>query len=861
MDLPSQGGVTVDVLRPAFLLLLLTIPWAWQSARRARPPVSRALLARRSAMLALLTFALSGLTIRTGAGTRAVIYVVDRSDSVPAAAQQAALEAATELTAEARRGDVAGLVVFGLDAAIARRPAEGARFTDLTSVVAGSGTNIAGALRLARLAMPVADNRHILLISDGRETAGSAADEAALAAADGIRIDALAPRGLEHRDQRPARVVAVSAPATVAADEMFAVSIAVEGTPLRDGQVAVAMPDGKSIVTDVTFSEEGEGAFSFLDSQGAPGSYTYRAAIGNTASDADAEQGAVVTVAGRTRVLYVAHAPTPLQSLLAAAGYDVDRAATRSIPPSRRELDSYDAVVLDDVSPDELTAAQLSALEQYVEHSGGGVIVLGRGDTFAGGGYIEGPMARMIPVDLRARAGKREPSAAIVLAFDKSGSMAGAADGVSKIEAARQSVLKVLDAVPPADLLGVIAFDTAVSEILPFGTARDTPAVRRRLDELAPNGPTALAPALEIADAWLRSTNVSRKHVLLLSDGRTPPGDAERARDIVRNGGFQLSIVAVGGDADRPFLERLAASTGGRAHFPDDLTRLPLLVGREAAAASGGSRNDETFTLRTASHPIVALTETGAPRMSGYAVGAPKPGAEVVLASHLEDPILAGWRFGLGKVAMFTGDLGSASTTELRRWPNYGALWAQCLRWVARPAASAGLRADLVDRSGLPVLVAEADRQDGTFVNPSEVIATIRHPDGRTNSVPLVPTAPGRFETAIEGARPGPYSVHLAAREATGESELRLLRGFYWSPATERSLGANVTALEAIARAGGGRLRKPGDSPFLDTRHRRRTDLSGVLALAAFFLFLVDAALRRRGLRWRPSAAAGLRSH
>jgi Mg-chelatase subunit ChlD len=51
----------------------------------------------------------------------------------------------------------------------------------------------------------------------------------------------------------------------------------------------------------------------------------------------------------------------------------------------------------------------------------------------------------------------------LVVAFDKSGSMADLVSGVAKIELARQAVRKVLDAVRPTDPIGVVAFDAAPS--------------------------------------------------------------------------------------------------------------------------------------------------------------------------------------------------------------------------------------------------------------------------------------------------------------------------------------------------------------------------------------------------------------
>jgi len=116
--------------------------------------------------------------------------------------------------------------------------------------------------------------------------------------------------------------------------------------------------------------------------------------------------------------------------------------------------------------------------------------------------------------------------------------------------------------------------------------------------------------------------------------------------------------VAIGANADRELLGQLAQSTGGRAYFPADVAELPLLVSREAARSRSGMVVEERFTLRGAPHPILGGIDRGAlPQLGGYVVSAAKPTATSILTSHLDDPILAVWRAGLGRVAVFTGDL------------------------------------------------------------------------------------------------------------------------------------------------------------------------------------------------------------
>src|SRR5258708_19904746 len=71
------------------------------------------------------------------------------------------------------------------------------------------------------------------------------------------------------------------------------------------------------------------------------------------------------------------------------------------------------------------------------------------------------------------------------------------------------------------------------------------------------------------------------------------------------------------------------------------------------------------------SHPI--LTGLGAlPQLNGYVATTPKPAAQQVLISHLDDPVLAVWQYGLGRVAAWTSDalgLWTANSLNSRESP------------------------------------------------------------------------------------------------------------------------------------------------------------------------------------------------
>lgn len=828
-------------------LALLLVEWRyWSTQERTRPA-----LVCRAIVIALTALAAAGLELPVGKASQAVMFALDRSGSLPSDTQSAAQARVNTMAGRMSSGDRAGVVLFGLDAALERALTERLRLDEIASTISPAGTNIEAALRAARLALPRDGARRIVLVSDGRATAGDASREIARAVAERLPIDTV-PADAAPAD-RPLIVKSVGAPSDVRVGEPFVVSAEIAGPPGAQARLRLSRDGQAALEQDVEVAPEGTANVTFTDERAQAGVYAYRAVLG----DDETASGTMVTVAGSPQVLHVGTSAGPLVGLLTSSGFVVRQVAPGALPAVASELAHYDAIVLDDVPADRLTSTTSEAIANYVENIGGGLLLLGGPQSLEAAGYPQGPLGRLLPIDLRPRGGQRSPAMGLVVAFDKSGSMADLVSGVAKIELARQAVKKVLDAIRPTDPIGVIAFDAAPVVVSPLATAPDPQRLTEALRAITPGGSTAISPALTQAADWLRRASVTRRHVLLVSDGRTPPADAERLRAIVKDGGFELSVIAIGADADRRFLEELATGTGGRAYFPDDLRQLPVLAAREAARAAGGGIVEEPFTVRAAMHPITAgLDRAGLPTMAGYVVSAAKPGAEPVLVSHLDDPVLAAWRFGLGRVAVYTADLRSSWSGGVRRWTGFNPLWLQTARWLGRPATDRGLRASVVERSDGAHLVVDGDTSAGDPLEQATVRATVRGPDGNEQDITLASRGSGRYEAPLSTPAPGPYVASINARVVDGSGDVRILRGFYWSANRERrASGADMATLTQIAHATGGRLLGSTEDPFSGPRPRGFQEMWTLLAATALVLFLVDVALRR-GVTFRRKAAA-----
>jgi Ca-activated chloride channel family protein len=162
----------------------------------------------------------------------------------------------------------------------------------------------------------------------------------------------------------------------------------------------------------------------------------------------------------------------------------------------------------------------------------------------------------------------------IVLALDASGSMKDSASAV------KQAARTFIESMRSQDALSVETFADRVVFACDLSRRREVSLMA--VDEYATRGGTALYDALGEALDRLRPVE-GRRALVLLTDGRDDnragdgPG-SRRTLDDVRSAlagsGVTIYAIGLGASVDRPFLESLAADTGGEAYFPQDVSAL-----------------------------------------------------------------------------------------------------------------------------------------------------------------------------------------------------------------------------------------------------------------------------------------------
>ncbi|MDF1661400.1 MAG: VWA domain-containing protein, partial [Planctomycetota bacterium] len=179
------------LLAPFSLLVLFVLEWRARG-RRDVVKLGRVrtwlLFFSRTTLILLLVFALAGLCIARSDNTVSVLFCLDRSASMERAKQEWALDWIRQAMSEMEPDDRAGVLVFGSDSNIEVPLQTRPELLEPRATLDKEFTNIAGVLRLAQAHFSGANQRKIVILSDGRENLGAVLKEGAVARSNGIPI-------------------------------------------------------------------------------------------------------------------------------------------------------------------------------------------------------------------------------------------------------------------------------------------------------------------------------------------------------------------------------------------------------------------------------------------------------------------------------------------------------------------------------------------------------------------------------------------------------------------------------------------------------------------------------------------------
>ncbi len=796
--------------QPFILLLLLPILLlVYLTWRNMSLPFSgrqrHLILACRLLLFTLVVCALAGASWRQPISRQTTIFVGDLSDST--SSQRPFIEQWINSAIQHKRSeDQVGIVAVGRNALVEQSVKTQIDFAHFESTPDTNYTDLSAGLRLAAAIMPADTQKHIVLLTDGQQNLGDALQEAQLLQQEGIRLDVVPIPGTAGPD---VRVDNLNAPSQLHTNERFTMHVQVYSSVQQTGTIRILLD--QSVIIEKTLPlVAGEQDLSFDLAVPPPGFHSYRVEL-DASQDTilqNDEASAFVSVQGPPTVLLIEGTRgngVNIANALRATKINVVIGTPNDVPISLEGLAAYSSVILADVPAVDLGNARMQTLQSFVRDLGRGLLVSGGQNSYGLGNYAGTPLEETLPVTMDIPQHKDTPNIAVVLIIES-------LEAPLPVNISKEAAKGVISLLTPNDQVGISAGYGTLA--IPMQHVTDKASINKAIDGMDPTDPGSYNPDLANAERVLLNTNAKIKHVILLGDGDAFDNYAPQVTKMAKEN-ITVSTVATNSADYQELGTMINIATWGKGRFyrADDPGVIPQVLLKETERAARRAIINEPFTPAVVgTHPILSGLK-GFLELDGYVSTTPKPAAQMVLVSHRDDPVLAVWQYGLGRVVAWTSDALGLWTSHWLKWNQAAQWWANLVTWTLPAADSTmNISGKVVNGTGQITV----DLPTTTTGGQQQVEAHIIAPDRSQQTIDLQPTAPQQWEGNFSANPVGVYVFQVTWQGLTANgapSKLTATTGMVVPYSPEfHTRGTDMSFLQQLARDGGGQLLGPGDS-------------------------------------------------
>jgi uncharacterized membrane protein/Mg-chelatase subunit ChlD len=866
---------------PGYLALLAVIPLLIALSFRSLGglgPVRRVFaICARCVVVVLIVLALAGAERTKSIDDLSVIFLVDRSKSIPPDLQRQGLEYLKKTGEQRRLDDRIGVIAFDGVADVEQLPMKAMAVDHLSTPADADRTNLAAAARMALALLPADTAKRIVVITDGNENVGDILEEAERLSAAGIPIDVL-PVQYTHANE----VVfeSLKSPPTATAEETINLQMVLRAQQAASGKILLWHND---VLVDLNGAAAGTGypvnlspgpnRFVIPVPLRVAGAHRFKTQFVPDQAGADTIEDnntgeAFTVVSGQGKILLLtttqdlaSEQPSAeiLRRALEADKLVCDVEVAGQNPLDQVRLLEYSLVVLSNVPAGDLRDEEKKSLAVYVRDLGGGLVMVGGDDSFGAGGWLGSEVEEVMPVSFDVKHKKQFLKGALTLVMHACEVPQGNYLGV-------RCAVEAVKTLSSRDLVGVLAWqwlgDKQGHWVVPLQEVGSRTPIINAINKMSmgdmPDLDEVMRPAVE---ALIARKDVGPKHMIVVSDFDPAPPAADLIAAMKANG-ITCSTVAIGYGGhmiDEPKAREIATATKGRFYRTDDYSKLPQIFVKESREIRRSLVQETPFTPRLVNpvSPVVpGLTGEGLPALGGFVLTTPKPLADIPIIHKSEegdDPVVAHWQVGLGKTVAFTSGLWSRWGTNWVKWPKFSKFWGQVARWASRQSEAAAFDVTTTVHGGKAKVRIDALDKNADAINFMEVGGNLVNPGQESRKLQLTQTGPGRYEAEFDARERGNYIVNLAYRTGQGKQaisgNLRTGLSIAYSPEYSQ-LRANLPLLEEIRTRTHGRMLDAADTgaPFDRAglpRAEARAAIWENLVRWMLALFLLDVAIRR----------------
>jgi uncharacterized membrane protein len=778
-----------------------------------------------------------------------VIFLLDRSQSIPAPQQEAARKFVNQTAKDKQKTDRVGMLVFGSEAAIETSPDDKIDLnnTKLLAVVGTERTDIAAAIRLGAAAFPEHGQKRLVLASDGNENMSDAIAAVLSAKPLGVAVDILS-LGVERGGDVALQKLGL--PSRVKKGQTFEAKIFVNADQAQEATLQLYCND-QPLGQQTVKLDNGKNLFTFPQTLAQPGFYSYSAVVEAKGDLLPQNNRATsfIHVRGEPRLLIASADPEKdrdLLNALTAARLEVALGGIEKLPGTLAEMQSYDAIFISNLSAGDLGNDRMKLLESAVRDFGVGLVCIGGDQTYAAGSYRGTPLEATLPVNMELDSRKVLPKGAMVLVMH-------GMEFPGANQAARETALAALNALGPQDEIGVVLWDGTERWLLPLQAVRDKQEAGKTIAGMNQGDLPSFQGVMSRGYEALKKSTANLKHMIVFSDG-DPGAPSQQLMDSIVNDRITVSTVMIGGHVQPNTMVWMADY--GRGRFYDvsvnNAGNLPEIFIKESAVILKSAIFEEPFRPKmiASSEALRGISPSDFPLLLGYVCTTAKGRAEVPLVSDKGDPILAHWQYGLGRAVAFTSDAKSRWAKEWLGWDKYRQFWSQIAQWSLRRVENADFTSDVSVDRGEGLLSVDAVDEQGNYRNFLNLQAVVVSPKGDKQTVRLEQSGPGHYEVRFPTKEVGAYVLNLLDLHNGALRGSQVLgASLNYSPEFAAP-EPNANLLKRIAEYSGGKILNPqlvNDNPFLHDRRKtfQPQNLWEWLLKLAIILFVLDVGVRR----------------
>ncbi len=840
--------------RPIYLLLLGVLPlvvYVYSRSLRSRAIKEQIACGLRLFLLILLIAALAQVRLVLPSDENSVIYVVDLSASMEVEQRDRARDFISESLAYQQKEDSVGIVVFGANAVVEALPQNNVLFTDFHSTVQSNYTNIQAGLDLALDHLSQIGNRRVVILSDGEQNMGSALQTALVFRENGIPIDVYP---LSRENGPEVLVDQVFMAPRVRRNQEFPLRVSISSTQKAEGTLRLYHND-RLVEEEEVILEPGVNGFVYEQSISSGGFHRYRVEVDARPDTILANNwgAGFVVVEGHAPILLISN-PSPEQDSFIAGlqehDMDVETRLPSAFPATLQELQSFAAVIINDVPSSTFSRGQLQILQSYVRDFGGGLVALAGENSFGMGEYTDTPLETMLPVHSRIEQRVLFPTLTMLIVLDKSGSMGEVvlgSGGLNKMDLAKEATVAVLDMLVSEERIGLLAFDNHTEWIIPIQRAQNKTQLIEELAPLLPGGGTLIYPALQEAYRAMIDEKTALRHIVLLSDGISVDADYRGITERLRAANITLSAIALGDDVDLDLMTDLANWGGGELYYTTDINEITQIFVAETSRMIRHAISEESFQpIPLAQTPLVAeISWAAVPKIHGFIATTARELADVHLITPDNSPLLASWRYGLGRTVSFLSDMGGNWLQDWVGTGEYEKLVGQMVRHVLRDATVENVFPQVVIDELQGRIIVDALDYNGDFLNFLTIDAGVSAPQGDFYSIMLNQSGPGEYQGVFDVTGSGTYlvTINWESQQTANSVQTGVVVPYspeYRLPTGQRDL------MGRLAQATDGReLSDPAEVfAVRDTFYHDYRDIWSWFVLAALLLFVLDIGVR-----------------